>query len=71
MDELRNLSYSRRQPWLLLGDVNEISHISKVRGGTFSAIGTSTFYSMIDDCNLLDIGTSGKHFTVASNLVPP
>lgn len=50
-------------PWLLMGDFNEVLYQSKVRGGSFSMNRASKFSHMMETCELLDLGAKGNLFT--------
>lgn len=50
-------------PWLLMGDYNEILLPSEVRGGPFVTNRSQNFASVLDNCGLLDLGSSGLFFT--------
>ena len=50
-------------PWALVGDFNEISMPSEVVGGSFNLNRATGFNSMMDDCNMMDLGAVGGKFT--------
>lgn len=50
-------------PWLLIGDMNEILFPSEVRGGEFHPNRAQRFATVLDDCNLIDLGMVGGKFT--------
>nr|KYP65030.1 hypothetical protein KK1_019646 [Cajanus cajan] len=50
-------------PWLGLGEFNEILLSTECRGGRFSMAWASQFLEVLNDCNLLDMGAKGLHFT--------
>jgi len=51
------------QPWILLGDFNDILLISEQRGGHFSQPRADKFADMIANCNLLVLDSFGSKFT--------
>lgn len=50
-------------PWLALGDWNEICSLSEVVGGDFSATRASNMLNMLEACNFIDLGFMGPRFT--------
>src|ERR1044072_1932414 len=52
-----------RDPWILIGDFNEVLFPSEVRGGNFIASRVDKMHSMMDTCGLHDLGASGGKFT--------
>ncbi|XP_057432951.1 uncharacterized protein LOC130725777 [Lotus japonicus] len=62
----RHMTLLRRRfllPWLLLGDFNEILFPSEVRGGDFLPNRAAMFASVLDTCQLVDLGAVGRRFT--------
>ena len=49
--------------WALLGDFNEVLLSSKVEGGQFNAARAVVFSAMLEQCNLVDLGSVGGQFT--------
>lgn len=64
-DELSNLATNIVDPWVVLGDFNDILVDHERKGGSpnFSIRGMNGFRSMMQDCNLLDMGFQGSLFT--------
>lgn len=60
---LSNLRNSVIDPWMLMGDFNEILHQSEVRGGIFSPSRPAKFAGMMEQCRLIDLGSIGNTFT--------
>jgi len=60
---LRGLRTRFVQPWLLLGDFNDILIPSEQKGGSFSQASAEKFADMIENCNLLDLDFFGSKFT--------
>lgn len=54
--------------WMLTGDFNEILLPSEVKGGDFYVNRALKFGSMIDNCNLIDLGFSGPKYTWHRNI---
>ncbi|XP_057444482.1 uncharacterized protein LOC130736702 [Lotus japonicus] len=50
-------------PWFIIGDLNEVLHPSKVRGGEFIASRASKFADTVEACGLVDLGMVGGNFT--------
>jgi hypothetical protein len=50
-------------PWLLMGDFNDIILPSEQKGGTFSHSQAGALLNVYDKCNLMDIKTTGGIFT--------
>ena len=46
-----------------MGDFNEILSLNEVKGGQFSFSRAYTFANVLDQCDLMDIGTIGTKFT--------
>ena len=63
-DYLLNLSKSISLPWLVAGDLNEVTEGSKkIRGKPISLRRCQQFLDCIDKCGLMDLGFSGPSFT--------
>ena len=43
-------------PWMLIGDFNEIMYPSEVRGGMFLPNKVAQFSSVLENCQLEDLG---------------
>lgn len=67
-NELTNLILQIKEPWLLLGDLNEIMHEKDKRGGR-THIGTSRAYleSFMVNTGSIDLDFSGYPFTWSNN----
>nr|KYP67620.1 LINE-1 reverse transcriptase isogeny [Cajanus cajan] len=50
-------------PWVLLGNFNDILFGHEQRGGNFSNARASEFQTMLDNCDLLDLGYFGNKYT--------
>jgi len=50
-------------PWLLIGDFNETLLPSDQRGGIFHHNKAAIFSNLMNNCNLLDLTTTGGCFT--------
>lgn len=64
---LRTLQPDLNGLWFLVGDFNEIIHPSEQRGGHFNQTRADLLLRTMDDCNLLDVATTGGKFTWARN----
>lgn len=63
-ENLKNVARNVNEPWLVLGDFNEIFNQSEKLGGNkISLTRSNLFASTMDECNLLDIGFNGPKFT--------
>lgn len=62
-DHLRVVANGMQEPWVLLGDFNDISVSSEQRGGLFSPSRARMFVDNFDSCGLMDIGAAGMHYT--------
>lgn len=51
------------EPWLAVGDFNEIISPSEVSGGAFCQNRANRMLSMLEACEFLDLGSTGKQFT--------
>jgi exonuclease III len=60
---LSSTSQSITSPWMLIGDFNETLLPSDQRGGIFQHNRAALFSTFMDNCNLLDITTTGGRFT--------
>ena len=52
-----------QDPWLVVGNFNEVLNEADVRGGEFVACRAELFYNCIDHCELIDIGAIDSNFT--------
>lgn len=62
-DHLTTIRSSFGLPWLLVGDFNEILLPSEVMGGNFVHARAYEFAKVLENCDLLDLGTSGSVHT--------
>ncbi|KAK7263331.1 hypothetical protein RJT34_30919 [Clitoria ternatea] len=62
-DYLMNLRDSIHCPWVLIGDFNEVSNASEVKGGIFNPVAAAGFLHMIEQSDLLDLSSVGQKFT--------
>ncbi|KAA3460833.1 reverse transcriptase [Gossypium australe] len=61
---LRRLHYQHENPWLVCGDFNEILYSFEKKGGLpRDEKKMEEFKQVLDDCQLTDLGYSGKWFT--------
>lgn len=60
---LANLCIKIKDSWLLVGDFNEITKPSEVRGGNFSLLRANQFLDIMDKFAFLDLGVVGNPFT--------
>lgn len=61
---LRRLGVNRSQPWIVLGDFNEVLLSTESRGrGTRLEFRTRSFWEVINDLNLSEIKSVGANFT--------
>lgn len=60
---LCTLGNSINNPWVLIGDFNEILLPGDQRGGLFSTVRAKAFAQVLDRCNLVDLNTLGGQFT--------
>lgn len=60
---LENTRSATVNPWMLLGDFNEILLPSEVRGGFFPQNRALKFSDMMERCGLMDLGSTGGKFT--------
>lgn len=61
-----HLSMLRNQildPWVVIGDFNEVVNSNEVSGGSFCCSHAQLFSSMITDCSFLDMNAVGGWFT--------
>ena len=62
--ELENFAMNLNQPWLVLGDFNEILNQSEKLGGKpISRSRADLYATTMDNCNLVDLGFNGPKFT--------
>lgn len=66
---LTSLRDTIKAPWMLVGDFNEITLPSELKGGNFDHNRAVNFLNMIDSCNFLDVTTIGGLFTWCRNCV--
>ena len=63
-EHLKNLSSLNNLPWMCIGDFNELlSQQDKLGGNPIIRSRASAFCSMLEACNLLDMGFVGPRFT--------
>lgn len=63
-NELAGFSDTVNGNWLVVGDFNEIAHVSEKFGGKAPKCHKmNPFNSCINDCNLIDVGFHGQRFT--------
>ncbi|MFQ6671653.1 hypothetical protein Gotur_036121 [Gossypium turneri] len=61
---LRHLSNASELPWMVCGDFNEILYGAEKQGGLPREEGRmEAFRTVLEDCNLRDMGFSGRWFT--------
>ncbi|KAI9086148.1 hypothetical protein K1719_031869 [Acacia pycnantha] len=61
---LRKIACEVDEPWLLIGDFNEIrTPLEQRGGGHVSEVRCRKFNDWIEECNLIDLETSGPFFT--------
>lgn len=65
---LKTLRRSIAGPWVLIGDLNEIASSNEVSGGNFLPSRAHLMYSMMDDCDFMDLHTIGGLFTWRKNV---
>ncbi|GAU22350.1 hypothetical protein TSUD_106780 [Trifolium subterraneum] len=51
------------EPWLLMGDFNEIIRPSEQKGGNFSHTRAVPLLNVMNNCNLVDLNTTGGLYT--------
>ncbi|XP_072087424.1 uncharacterized protein [Arachis hypogaea] len=52
-----------QDPWVVVGDFNDILSVHEVKGGNYYSTRSSVFASTLDSCGLFDLTTSGRRFT--------
>ncbi|MBA0575541.1 hypothetical protein Golob_024180 [Gossypium lobatum] len=63
-DLLRQLSHNQTIPWVVVGDFNEIANSFKKKGRRLrSERQMKEFCEALEDCNLTDLGFTGRWFT--------
>jgi exonuclease III len=62
-DYLTDLRVKIHDPWMLIGDFNDIASISEVVGGSFSYSRATKKLNMMEAFNLLDLGSTGSKYT--------
>ncbi|KAI5407373.1 hypothetical protein KIW84_053576 [Lathyrus oleraceus] len=50
-------------PWMLIGDFNNIIHLSEQKGGNFNDYRAIALWNVIDKCNLVEVDLIGGKFT--------
>ena len=60
---LCNLRHQIREPWLWIGDFNQILLPLEVSGGTFHVSRASAFADVMSQCHMIDLGLTGGRFT--------
>jgi len=66
--ELRQLSYSHTQPWVCLGDFNEVLYNwEKVSKRLAEPYRLQSFRDLLRDCSLIDLETKGCAYTWSNN----
>ncbi|KAF7832946.1 putative ribonuclease H-like domain, reverse transcriptase zinc-binding domain-containing protein [Senna tora] len=69
---LSSINVSNQLPWLVIGDFNEVLHQSEHLSATpRSDQAIHLFRSVVDECNLVDLGYNGSEFTWCNNRDPP
>jgi hypothetical protein len=62
--KLHAISRTIQEPWLMMGDFNEIASINEKKGGVVVDIRRCSLFSdWINDCNLMEVHTIGTKFT--------
>ena len=62
-DHLTSIRSNILDPWLLVGDFNEIVMPTEMRGRKFIATRGDLMMAMIDACSLIDIEATGMKYT--------
>ncbi|XP_072077874.1 uncharacterized protein [Arachis hypogaea] len=52
-----------QDPWVVVGDFNDILSVHEVKGGNYYSTRSSVFASTLDSCGLFYLTTSGRRFT--------
>ncbi|XP_072087303.1 uncharacterized protein [Arachis hypogaea] len=52
-----------QDPWVVVGDFNDILSVHEVKGGNFYSNRSSIFASTLNSCGLFDLTTFGRRFT--------
>lgn len=60
---LGDLRSNISEPWVAIGDFNEILHVTEKRGGYFSMARANAFARMLDQYDLIDMDFFGSKFT--------
>ncbi|KAK9678607.1 hypothetical protein RND81_11G222600 [Saponaria officinalis] len=60
---LRDLAQESNDPWLCIGDFNEILYSNEMKGGTRAQWQMNKFQDAIDECGLRDMSYQGYMFT--------
>ncbi|XP_074318894.1 uncharacterized protein LOC141655729 [Silene latifolia] len=61
--QLRILASQSQEPWLCVGDYNEIMYSTEMKGGSRAQWQMNNFRDAIDDCGLRDLPYEGYEFT--------
>ncbi|XP_057432405.1 uncharacterized protein LOC130725171 [Lotus japonicus] len=62
-EHLTTLRQQVLQPWLAAGDFNEIMSPSEVSGGDFCQMRANRMLAMVEECEFIDFGATGRQFT--------
>src|ERR1044072_222170 len=60
---LKSLRPTIQQPWMMIGDFNEVCTPAETLGGEFHENRALQMISVMDECNLIDLGAIGTRFT--------
>jgi len=62
--QLRGLAANIQDPWLMMGDFNEIASLDEKKGGAQHDIRKClNFSNWINECRLMEVTTTGTKFT--------
>lgn len=68
---LRNIHTNKGIPWFVCGDFDEIMYgFKKNRGLPRDKRRMESFRNVLADCHLMDMGFSGKWFTLEKGILP-
>lgn len=63
-DELCNIDNDGSNPWIVVGDVNQVLYQSEKHGGGFLNLSSATLLvDCLNDCNISELGFSSSPFT--------